>query len=444
MEKMKKTAESAVSYALSCGAETAEVSVREELEFNVNIRNGEIENLTESVSSRILILVSSDKRRASVSTSDLSAESVRSMAEEAVELAKVMEQDEFFSLPAEEEMGSAGGGLGNFDMSIQKLPTADRIRLARELEGIARSMDKRIVTDQSSYASSVQKSVLANSLGFCEGYSSTYNSLALSCAAEDTTDASNRGKRQSAFWYSASTSFEGLDSIEKVASEAVSRTLRKLGSVKPKTCEVPVIFDPATSRTFIGFISEAVRGHNIYRRSSFLAGRLDQRIASDKFTLIDDPLMDGKIGSRPFDGEGVKSRKNLVVENGVLKTYLMNTYEGRKLGMNTTGSDGGISNFFMVPGGSSEDEMMSGVDKGLYLTGLSGQGANWSTGDFSQGAQGIWIENGRLSYPVSGFTIAGTFDSMLKSIESVGDNIEWKSSIASPSFKIGKIVISGA
>ncbi len=444
MDDKKRLAEFTVKTALSAGAETAEVNIIEESEFDVNTRNGSIETLTESVSNRIFILVSAENKRASVSSSDLSAASIESLTRKAVQLARVMEYDEFFSLPDKKELGSAGGGLQIFDEEILTIPTEKKISLAQDLEATARKLDSRIVTDQSSYSNTVQKNVIANSLGFCEGYSSTYNSITLSCAAEDDGEGKKTGKKQSAFWYSASTLLSGLDSIEKVATEAVSRTLRKLGSVKPKTCEVPVVFDAFTARAFLRFISEAVRGQNVYKRSSFLAGRIRERIAPEEITVVDDPLLKGKIGSRPFDDEGVRSRTNTVIEKGVLRSYLMNTYEARKLGTATTGNDGGVSNFYLKPGKNSEREIISSVENGLYLNFLSGQGANWSTGDFSQGAQGMWIEDGEITYPVSEFTIAGTFSRMLEGIEMVGDDIEWKNPVASPPFKIGKIVISGA
>jgi len=443
MDIMKKIAESTVERALSFGAETAEVLLSENSEFRVTIRNSKIETLKESVSSKIHIMLSIDKKKASASSNDLSDESINKLAKEAVELCKIMEQDEYFSLPDKKELGAVKTELEIFDPEILNIPAKSKIQIARELENTAHKMDKRIVTDNSSYSNVTGKVAIANSLGFCGTYPQSYNAIALSCAAEDNENGKTPGRKQSSFWYSASTSFDKLEPVDKIAAEAVRRTLRKLGSRKPKTCKVPIVFDPFTSAAFLESLASAVSGDSIYKKASFLAGLKGEKISAPSVTLIDDPLLIGRIGSRPFDGEGVISRKNTVIEKGILKTYLMDTYEANKLDSSTTGSAGGISNFYMKPGKYPEKEIISSIDNGLYITSLSGQGANWSTGDFSQGAEGLWIENGCITYPVSGFTIAGTFEQMLNNIEMIGSNIEWNSSIAAPSLKIKNIVISG-
>jgi len=443
MDRMKEIVKSAVQTALSYGAETAEAALSETSEFGVSVRNDQIETLKESVSSRIHIMLSIDKKRASATSNDLSNESINKLIKEVIELCKIMEQDEYFSLPDKKELGAVKTDLEIFDSEIMHISAKRKIRIARELEKTAHKINKKIVTDHSSYSNVTGKTAMANSLGFCETYRQSYNAIALSCAAEDNKNSKTPGRKQSSFWYSASTSFDKLDSVEKVAAEAVRRTLRKLGSIKPKTCEVPIVFDPFTSSNFLGSLANALNGASIYKKASFLTGLTGEIIAAPSLTLIDDPLLKGKIGSRPFDGEGVKSRKNIAVEKGVLKTYLMDTYEANKLNSSTTGSAGGISNFYMNPGIYSEEEIISSIANGLYVTSLSGQGANWSTGDFSQGAEGLWIENGRITYPVNGFTIAGTFNQMLKNIEMIGNNIEWQSAIAAPSLKIKNIVISG-
>ncbi|MFO7915980.1 MAG: TldD/PmbA family protein [Candidatus Krumholzibacteriales bacterium] len=444
MELITNLAQFAVEEAASLGAETVEAGIGENLNFSVNVRNRDVETLTESVSNHIHILVSIGSRRASSTSSDLSRESIARLAADAVRLCRIMEPDEYYRLPDRDELGSASEELQIFHPGITEMATDRKIEIARELEDIALKKDRRILIDQSAYSNSVAKIAIANSLGFCDSYKKSYNSAFLSCAAADDTDGQNRGKRQSAYWYSAAISFEQLRPLEEIASEAVKRTLRKIGGIKPKTCRVPVVFDPITAGGFLSSISSAVRGKNIYRKSSFLEGMLDQKIAPPILTVIDDPLMPGRLGSRPFDSEGVISRRNTVIEKGVLKTYLMNTYQANKLGKQTTGNSGGVSNFYIQPGEFSEEEIISSVDNGLYLTSTSGQGANWSTGDFSQGAEGIWIGNGSLSHPVSGFTIAGTFGEMLEDIDMIGKDIEWKNDIASPPFKINKMVISGS
>jgi len=430
--------------ALSEGAGTAEVDVAENDRFSVTVRNGLIENLIESGSSRIGISVSVDGRKSSATSSDLSAASIKRMIREAVELAAFMDRDEYFGLPESEELGVAAAELGIYDEETCAVPADRKIALALELEKIACGLDGRIISDGASFSSGRYSVAFANSIGFRHAYSETYNSIDISCAAADRpTHGQNTGKKQSSYWFSTSCRFSGLESLESVASKAVERTINKLGAVKPKTCEVPVIFDETAARRFFASIASAVDGGNIYRRASFLADRLGAVVSSPLVTLIDDPLLPGALGSRPFDSEGVMPRRNTVIEKGILKSYLLDSYQARKLSLATTGSSGGISNFCMAPGDSSLEEIISGVGDGLYLTELSGPGANWSNGDFSQGGQGIWISNGKFARPVNEFTITGSFLQMLSGIVSVADRFEWKSPIASPAFMVDRMTISG-
>ncbi len=443
-EEMKKLAEWTVETAVSNGADTAEVAVTGSKEFSVTVRNGGIENLNESVSSRIGITVSTEKRKASITSTDLSEDSIRQLIIEGVELSRVMDSDEFFGLPEADQLGIHEADLGIYDPLTARMPADRMIALVNDLERTACALDGRIISDGASASCGEQAVAFANSLGFIGAYRKSYNSIVISCAVQDTpTKGENTGKKQSSYWYSASPSFSGLEDVGEIASKAVERTIRKLGAVKPETCELPVIFDPVTARSFLGWMASAVNGGNIYRKSSFLVDMIDGKVGSDLLTVVDDPLLAGKLGSRPFDGEGVKPRRNVVFENGTLKSYLMSSYQARKLGSVTTGNAGGFSNLYLVPGDTTEADIIASVDKGLYLTSISGPGANWSNGDFSQGGQGIWINNGELTYPVTEFTIAGTFPRMLSGISMVGDILDWRSSLASPPFKIDGMTISG-
>ncbi|MBN1163821.1 MAG: TldD/PmbA family protein [Candidatus Krumholzibacteriota bacterium] len=444
LEEMKSMADFSVRAALAEGAHTAETSLSGSTDFSVTVRNGEIENLQESVSNLIRVTVSVDSRKASVASNDLAPDSIRRLIAEGVELSRIMDSDEYFSLPDKEELGRAPRDLALIDPDYGRLTTDAKIKTALELEKIACGLDDRIISDGASFSNGRQALVCANSLGFCEGYEKTFHSIDLSCAAEDRPAAGeNTGKKQSSYWFSAATSLPDLESLERVASRAVHRTLRKLGAVKPETCEVPVVFDDVTARDFMRWIAAAVNGGNIYRKSSFLADKLDHAAAADLVTMIDDPFRPGGLGSRPFDGEGVSVRKNVVFEKGRLRSYLLSSYQARKIGLRTTGSAGGISNFYLEPGAATREEIISSIDSGLYLTSLSGPGANWSSGDFSQGGQGIWIERGELSFPVNEFTIAGTFPRILAGISMIAGEMEWKSTVASPAFKIDRLTISG-
>jgi PmbA protein len=443
-EQMKELAERTVLAARSHGAETAEASVYDSREIEVGARKGSVENITHSASSSIAVTVSVDKRKASVTSSELCEESILNLVLEAIELARLMNRDEFFDLPDAEELGSADGELDIFDSQLADMETERMIESALLLEKTACSLDGRIISDGATVSYGVYHLAFANSLGFCNAYSKTNASIGISCAAEEESRrGENLGKKQSSYWFSNATSSRDLEPLESVARKAVQRTLRKLGAVKPKTREAPVVFDPVTARRFVSHLSTAVDGGKIYRKSSFLVDMKGKKIGSPLLSVHDDPLLTGKLGTHPFDGEGVRARRNTVIDKGILRSYLMDSYQARKLGGKTTGNSGGPTNFYMMPGSCKPASLIEGVDEGLYLTTLIGPGANTATGDFSQGAQGIWIEKGELAHPVDEFTIAGTFQRMLNGITMVADDIEWNSNIAAPSFMIDGMIISG-
>ncbi len=442
--RLKDLAAKTVETALARGADSSEVSILTDTEFSVSVRNGEIENLIESGSRRICIDIFVGGRKAVVTSTDISEESIDQLLAEGIELARVMDRDEYAGLPDKNELGAGGGELEMFDDAASSITAVDKIDMAMKLEQVTTAMDARIISDGASCSTVTLTSVLANSLGFCESFDRTSSSISVSCAAEDRpASGENKGKKQSSWWYSTSISFAGLDPVEKVAARTVERTLRKLGAVKPKTCEVPVVFDDVTARQLLSYVASATGGSSIYRKSSFLVDRLGEEIGSPLVTVIDDPLMKGRPGSRPFDVEGVRSRPKTVVNAGTLENYLLSSYQARKLGLKTTGNAGGPSNLYMEAGEHSPDEIIAGVDSGLYLTSMSGPGANWSTGDFSQGAQGIWIRGGKLAEPVSEFTITGTFAKMLSGIVIVGSDLEWRGSINCPTLRIDSMTVSG-
>ena len=443
-DDLKDIASRTVETALGLGADAAEVSLVRDTEFSVTVRGGEIENLFESGSRRIAIELYLDGGKAVVTSSDISGESIGRLIAEGLELAEVMDRDEYAGLPDEDELGSVKEDLEIFDEATAGVSAEEKIETATRLERAAVEMDGRIISDGSSCSTVTLTSVIANSLGFCEAFDRTSSSISVSLAAEDgDPSGTNRGKKQSSWWYSTSVSFSGLDPVENVAERAVERTIRKLGAVKPRTCEVPVVFDDVTARQLLSYVASAAGGSSIYRKSSFLVDMLGKMIASSLVTVVDDPLIKGRPGSRPFDGEGVRSRTKTIIDGGRLDSYLLSSYQARRLGLKTTGNAGGPSNLYMKAGDRSPAEIIAGVDEGLYLTSMSGPGANWNTGDFSQGGQGIWIRGGELAEPVSEFTVAGTFERMLSGIVTIGNDLEWRGSINCPTLRIDSMTVSG-
>jgi PmbA protein len=275
------------------------------------------------------------------------------------------------------------------------------------------------------------------------GYEKTLFSASLSLVADDSNSGENSNRKQSDGWYSVKTHFGKLDSLKKISDIAVERTLRKLGAMKPITANLPVIFEKDAAGDFISGLAAAAFGSNIYRRQSFLADRMGCKIGSNLFTLVDNPMMIEMTGSRPFDSEGVKSREVAIFENGALSNFLLDTYSGNKMKMHSTGAYDGFSNLFLVNGNYSLEEMISSIKKGILITSMFGQGANIVTGGYSRGAQGIWIEDGKLSYAVDEFTIASSFSDIIKNISMLGNDLEFNGAINSPSFKIENVTISG-
>jgi PmbA protein len=264
--------------------------------------------------------------------------------------------------------------------------------------------------------------------------------------------AKQNGSMERDYWQTSARDVARLESPEEVGRRAAERALRRLNPRKVPTQKVPVIFEPRTARMLLGDLFDAVNGGAIYRHASFLAGKLGEKVASEALTVIDDATMPGLFGSSPFDDEGVTSRRTVVIEKGVLKSYLLNSYTARKLDLKTTGNASrglagaagvGPGNFYIEAGARSETDLIAGVRQGLYVTELIGASANTVTGDYSSGAAGLWIENGELTYPVSEITIAGNMMQMLMNLEQVGANLEFRSSIASPALLIGEMTVSG-
>jgi PmbA protein len=243
-----------------------------------------------------------------------------------------------------------------------------------------------------------------------------------------------------------------LEDAEAVGLEATRRTVAKLGARKPETCEVPVVFDPDAGRALLDALAGVASGGAIWRKSSYLVGREGTRVASDLVTVLDDPLIARAPGSRPFDGDGLPTRKNLVVEAGVLRMYLCDVYSARKLGRKSTGSAGRsvgssphtvTSNFILQAGKTPAREIVRSVDRGFYVTGMMGFGFNPVTGDFSRGAEGFWIEGGELAFPVGEATLSANFDALWSGIDAVGDDLVMRTSTATPTFRVARMTIAG-
>ena len=450
LEKHKTIAKDIIDLAQKYGAEQVSVSLAKSTSFQVDVREQKIESLQESGSSGIHLTVSKNKRRSTVSSNDFRTETLAPLIRSTLGALPYMGEDEFYSLPDPKLQGRAPGDLEFFDPDYDKLSSAEKVNIPLDLEELSLDADQRLKTEQSFFSDSISYMVHADSNGFLEGETKTIYSMGISMIAEDiestangTSESTNVGRKQTDGWYSAVRFHRNLTPSKEIIEKACHRTLRKLGAVKPVSQEVPVVFSSEMAQSFLGKIASALMGENLFRKQSFLLNKLNESIADAKINLIDNPLLPGKLGSRHFDSEGVEAKPLVLIENGVLKNYMLSTYSANKLGMVSNGHSGGISNLILKLGDYTEEELIASVKNGLYLTSMSGQGANIVTGDFSRGAQGIWIRDGKLAEPVSEFTIAGTFAEMLKDLKMIGSEIDERSSILTPAFKIDKMSVSG-
>jgi PmbA protein len=443
-----------VALAMKAGASDAEAVVREGDEFSVNVRMGEVETLKESGSRGLGLRVFLGTRSASTSTSDFTPDGIRQLVEGAVALAKVTEEDPFTGLPETAEFGSLPGDLHLFYDDVYSLSGPERIDWARRCEAAAMAADPRITnSDGGSFDAATGRKVMANSRGFVGGYSTSYAGVSAAPLAMDSD-----GKMQRDGWWSGARRMADLDSPEAIGKEAARRTLRRLGARKVPTQRVPIVFAPEVSRSLIGSVFEAASGDSIWRHASFLAGKMGEQIAAASLTIVDDNAMllpsgAGGFGSSPFDGEGLPSRRTVVVQDGVLQTYLLNTYAARKLGLKSThnasrglaGTPGiGCGNLYLEPGTLTPEEVIGGVQAGLYVTSLMGFGTNIVTGDYSRGATGLWIENGHLTHAVEEVTIAGSLTEMLMNVTAIGSDLVFRGSVACPTLRIDGMTIAGA
>jgi len=440
-------AQQTIRSAIDLGATGAECMIREGNEFSVKVRMREVETLQQAGSRSAGLRVLVGKRSGSAYTSDLSRAGLGRMVESALELAAVTTEDPYAGLPEPGDQGSVAGDLGLYCADVERAETPQKIELARSAEAAALDADPRINNSGGgSVDSRAGRRVFANSQGFLGEYRASYCSLSAAPVAREG-DSMERD-----YWISIARSFGSLESAEQVGRIAAGRVLRRLGARKVETQRVPVIFEPRTARTLLSNIFEAVSGDSVYRHASFLAGKLGEKIAVESLTIIDDGTLPGLFGTAPFDGEGVASRRTPVIERGVLKSYLLNTYTARKLGMKTTGNaTRGISgnagtghgNLYIEPGDRTPEEIIAGVKEGFYVTSLMGSGVNIVTGDYSRGAAGLWIRNGEFAFPVSEVTIAGNLNKMLMDMEAIGSDLEFRASTAAPTLLIREMTVGG-
>jgi PmbA protein len=415
--------------------------------LEVGVRLGRTEKLKRAREHRLAVRLFVKGASAVVSSADLSAPSLEGLVAECAQLARLTASDPFAGLPDLSEEPPPRDDLEVFDPAVERVTAEQAIATARSTEEAALAVDRRLTNSEGAeFSSAARQLVYATSNGFRGVQRASSFSLSVFPVAQSD------GSMQRDYWYTASRFLDRLEDASAVGTKAAERTLRRLGARSVATCRVPVVFEPEAASSLLGHLAGAVAGSSVYRGMSFLHDRLGTRIAPETVRIVDDPLRPRGLASRPFDAEGLTSRTNVVIEDGLLRTFLLDSYSARKLGLRCTASAvrslgespvAGATNLFLAPGSMSPGEIVSSVKHGLYVTELIGSGVNPVTGDYSRGAVGLWIENGALAFPVEGITIAGNLLEMFAAIEAIGDDLAFRSSLSAPTVMIARMTVAG-
>jgi PmbA protein len=436
--------ENLIAKAKRLGAEAADAVVFDSVSSSVSYRLGKLEEVERSESQDLGLRVFIGKQQAAVASTDLSARALDQLAERAVAMARTTPEDPYCGLASRELLAKTWPKL---DLEDKAEPSSERlVELAKNCEGAAREVPGITNSEGASAGWGRGAVALVTSEGFAGGYATTNISVSVSVLAGEGTH------MERDYDFSSARHGADLGDPQAVGRDAAARTLKRMNPRKVKSQAVPVIFDPRVSNSIVGHLAGAINGISIARGTSFLKEKMGQRIFPAGFRIVDDPHIVRGIRSKPFDGEGVANRAMNLVEDGVLKTWLLDSASARQLGLTTTGhaarGTGGppspsTSNLYMVPGKLSPEDLMADIKDGFYVNELIGMGVNGVTGDYSRGAAGFWIENGKISYPVSEVTIAGNLNSIFAQLTAANDLV-FKYGTNAPTLRIEGMTVAGS
>ena len=436
-EDLESIIERALEEARVRGASQAEAAVSQDTGLSVGVRLGEVETLEHQRDRSMGITVYFGQRKGSASTADFSLDAVRATVAKACSIARFTAEDACSGLADAALMTHRPL---NLDLSHPWNVTADRaIEIAKACEAAALGFDARINNSEgASLATHQGLHVYGNTHGFVGGYPTTSHTLSCVVLAGTGED------MQRDYWYSSSRDWRELEQAEAIGRESARRTIARLGPRKLSTRRAPVLYVPELARGLIGHFVAAIRGSSQYRQSSFLLNSAGQQVFPAGFSIAERPHIRKAMGSAPFDDEGVETRDRELVADGILTGYILSSYSARKLGLKTTGNAGGAHNLVVAPNlAGGMDALLSRMGTGLLVTELMGQGVNMVTGDYSRGAAGFWVENGRILYPVAEITIAGSLLEMLKGITAVGDDVDMRGGTRVGSILLREMTIAG-
>ncbi len=433
---LSQLAQLALDEAKSLGATETELALSVDQGLSVSARNGEVETVEHQRDKGLGITVYIGKKKASTSTTDFSEAAIKTAVSAAIDLAKYTAEDE-------------ASGLADADQMIQHIPDLDlyhpweinvdqAIEMAARCEQAARDADSRITnTDGASLNWHEGVSVYANSHGLIAGIAGSRHSLSCGVVASD-----NKGMQRD-FWYTSSRDASELESPEAVGQKASQRTVKKLSPRKLSTGNYPVLFSPEMSRGLIQHLISAISGSALYRRSTFLLDKKGHQLFPDFIELEELPLLKKTMGSSAFDGDGLARSNKTIVKDGVLLDYVLSTYSARRLGLKSTANAGGVRNLSLKPGELDFQGLLSALDTGLLVTEMMGHGAKITTGDYSRGASGFWVEKGVIQFPVEEITIAGNLTEMYQGIIAVGNDVDYRGNVRTGSVLINSMMVAG-
>ncbi len=437
IERLKNIAEDILSEAKKQGADQVEAAISIGQGLSVNARLGEVETIEHHRDQGVGVTIYNGKKKGSASSTKLDLSSVKEMVKAACAIAHYAEEDPFSGLPERAMLAT------DFpDLSLHHpwaLSAKAAIEMAVSCEDAAREYDEKITNSEGASVQTFEGTrVLANSLGFNHGYLSSRHSM--SCSVIGETD----GNMQRDYWYTVARRAQDMENAASVGKKAAERTVNRLGARSLSTRKCPVMFAADVSGGLIGHFISAIRGGNLYRKSTFLLDSLGSQVFPDFIDIYEQPLLSQAMGSASYDSEGVATSQRHIVEAGVVQGYVLSSYSARKLGMATTANAGGVHNLTVKLGDLGFTQMLKEMNTGLLVTELIGQGVNTLTGDYSRGAAGFWVENGVIQFPVEEVTIAGNLKDIFKSIVTVGNDVDLRGNTRTGSILISEMTLAGS
>ncbi len=439
--------EKVIQDTLKQGVEEAEAYLENNRNFELEVRNGDVETVKQSSTKGIGLTVYKDKKLGFSYTSDLTPDSLKAFIQKTVQLSEVADPKPWNGLPNFKKENKPKD-LDLWDSSISEIENSNKIEIAKKAERIALAYDKRITKSYgSSFSDSESEIIIVNSKGISRSDKTTSVGFGVSVIAGEGNT------MQSGGWSSYKRHFKDLGDIEEVAEKAGKRAVEKLGATSVPTAKVPVVFDRYASGSFWYGLLFALDGDSVFKKTTFLTDSFHKPIASELITIIDNPTIPRHTGSVPFDGEGKITQENLLLENGVLKMFIYDSTTARKAGVKVNTitrrsgykslAYGSFLNIVVKNGSVSREKLFDGISEGFYVTGLRGIGTDIPTGNYSVGASGFWIKNGEIAFPVDGVTLGGSTGDILKNIELVADDLDMRGSLNSPSFKVTELAVGG-